>query len=302
VLWYKIAGAAESKDVTLNWTDCFDSVLFIEEWQGLSTPTLDKVAHTDDDQGLEPLVNKTSRSSGTTDTTTADDELCVAGFMFCTGCANPAWSNSFIESNNYSGLTLIGYRIVTTTGAYETTLTFTEQKAQVGGLIATFKAGGAAQPSGSAAITGNGAIASTGTKDANGLSVISAGGAQISVGTKQAFSDSTISGAGAITATGEVGVEEHSGPAIISGSGGVLSDGAKGALLAAAFSAIGDISSEGTKSASSDAVISSNAGIRARWPQALYPLAVLYRPQALRLNSMPGLPPYRPTARFWPEG
>ena len=132
-LWYKVAGAAESKDVTLNWTDSITTYLVIEEWTGLSATPLDKIANVDNSGGV------TSKSSGTTDTTTVDDELCMAGFGMGNTVSAESWSNSFVQEYVNAGhLFFLGSLIVSSTGTYETTLSWTTTRV-CGGLIATFK-------------------------------------------------------------------------------------------------------------------------------------------------------------------
>ena len=132
-LWYKVAGAAESKDVTLDWTDSTETLLIIEEWTGLSPAPLDKVAN----YYLSGAV--TSRTSGTTDTTTVDDELCIAGFRIGGTVSAESWSNSFTQEYvNPSHVLFLGSLVVSSTGAYETTLSWTTAR-YAGGLIATFK-------------------------------------------------------------------------------------------------------------------------------------------------------------------
>jgi len=132
-LWYKVAGAGESKDVTLNWTDSTATFLIIEEWTGLSATPLDKIANVDNSGGV------TSKSSGTTDTTTVADELCIAGFGMGNTVSAESWSNSFVQEYvNPSHFLFLGSLIVSSTGTYETTLSWTTTRV-CGGLIATFK-------------------------------------------------------------------------------------------------------------------------------------------------------------------
>jgi len=134
-LWYKVAGAAESTDVTLNWTGSTSTHLVIEEWTGLSSTPLDKVAN------YYVAGPVTSRTSGTTDTTTVADELCIAGFKVGNTVSAESWSNSFVLEYRDSPTPtfLLGSRIVASTGTYETTLSWTTAR-YAGGLIATFKA------------------------------------------------------------------------------------------------------------------------------------------------------------------
>jgi len=133
-LWYKVAGAAESKDVTLDWTDSVDTMLIIEEWTGLSAAPLDQIS------SYYAAGTVTSRTSGTTPTTAVADELCLAGFAMGSTISAESWSNSFVleKRNSTTPKFLLGSLIVASTGTYETTLSWTTARTS-GGLIATFK-------------------------------------------------------------------------------------------------------------------------------------------------------------------
>jgi len=135
-IWYKVAGAAESKDVTLDWTDSTNTLIAIEEWAGLTSTPLDQIANVDN---TGPV---TSKSSGTTPTTTVADELCVAGFAMGGVVTNQSWSNSFTEELDQDSF-FLGSKIVSATGTQETTLSWTTARV-CGGLIATFKGASAA--------------------------------------------------------------------------------------------------------------------------------------------------------------
>lgn len=134
-LWYKIAGANESKDVTLTWTGSTRTDLIIMEWAGLSDNPLDQIKNTDDTGGTV-----TSRSSGTTSITVVANELCLAGFGMGGAISAESWSNSFTLEKRDSATpnVLLGSLIVSITGTYETTLSWTTAR-KAGGLIATFK-------------------------------------------------------------------------------------------------------------------------------------------------------------------
>lgn len=132
-LWYKVAGGAESKDVTLHWHLSTGTRLIIEEWSGLDPAPLDNsAAHATDDSSV------TSWASGTTANTTAAVELCIAAFGTGGNVTAQSWSDSFTESYA-ADRSFLGYRVVTSTGTYTTTLSWTTSR-KCGGLIATFKA------------------------------------------------------------------------------------------------------------------------------------------------------------------
>jgi ribosome-binding ATPase YchF (GTP1/OBG family) len=70
-IFYKVAGAGESSDVVLVSTGSTLTLLSIEEWTGLTNAVLDKTASTANSGAV------TTKSSGTTDTTTAAEELAI---------------------------------------------------------------------------------------------------------------------------------------------------------------------------------------------------------------------------------
>jgi hypothetical protein len=135
-LFYKVAGASEATAVSLAWTSSTDTFCIIEEWGGFTgTPTLDKIAN----QNYGAAA--TSQTSGTTAATTADAELCIAGFAMGNTFTSPSFSNSFVEE--YKGptgalLQTIASYIQSAAAARETTATWTTARI-CGGLIATFK-------------------------------------------------------------------------------------------------------------------------------------------------------------------
>ena len=107
---------------------------------------LDKTAQTDSGTG-----QSNTRSSGTTATTTAANELLIAMVTIRHGTQTPSWDNSFVSRANLTtgggqnNATLdIADRAVTSTGAYETTASWADSN-ENNGCIATFKVvGGAA--------------------------------------------------------------------------------------------------------------------------------------------------------------
>ena len=131
-IYYKIAGAAESKNVVLTGTN--PCRIAIEEWSGLTLATPDASASTADTGS-----SVTSRSSGTTGTTVAVEELAVAVVPPSGPTASQTWSNSFTQTYGTSNF-FTAYRLLSVTGSCETTLSWTTAK-QAGGMIATFRAG-----------------------------------------------------------------------------------------------------------------------------------------------------------------
>ena len=132
-VWYKVAGAAESKDVTITWTGSTVTSIVIMEWTGLTATPLDKIASANYDTAVH------TKSSGTTATTTVADELCIAGFRMGNSTSAASWSNSFVlEKAQASGFYYVGSLVATSAWGAETTLSWTTDR-YCGGLIATFK-------------------------------------------------------------------------------------------------------------------------------------------------------------------
>ena len=141
---YKIAGAAEGTGVTVSVSASDHQTLTILEYSGIDTVSpLDRTASN------ACSANVTSCSSGTTATTTLADELVIAGIGVngtSGGWAN-TWTNGFAQqstvvstggNNNQKSASSTADRIVSATGAFETTEGWTTtRKAQ--SAIATFR-------------------------------------------------------------------------------------------------------------------------------------------------------------------
>ena len=141
---YKVAGASESSTVTFTLGAADQSALGIFEVSGNATSSpLDLTAST----GRQN--NVTSISSGTTATTTQADEILFVGYYMRETITSPSLDNSFtlVHHEATSGgqdITVVdGHRIVSATGAYESTASWTTSRVAMG-AIATFKAAGAA--------------------------------------------------------------------------------------------------------------------------------------------------------------
>jgi hypothetical protein len=135
-LYYKVAGASESKNVVGTWTSSTNLNLAIMEWSGITSATLDKTAST-----ATTGSGVTSRSSGTTATTTANIELCIAAFGQGNTTTAQSFSNSFTDEFSPDTVPMaIASLITSSTGTYETTESWTTSRV-AGGLIATFKDG-----------------------------------------------------------------------------------------------------------------------------------------------------------------
>ena len=132
-IFYKTAGASESKDVVGSCAG-IGMRLVIQEWSGLVGPILDKVADVDDTGSAV-----TSRSSGTTATITKSEELLISGQSPAGLTSGESLSNSFTLSYGTNAM-FMGYRVAAAAATYETTLSWTTSR-QCGGCIATFMVG-----------------------------------------------------------------------------------------------------------------------------------------------------------------
>jgi hypothetical protein len=138
-IFYKIAGAAESKDVVITWTGSTQTNICIAEYSGIVAAAPDKTANADNDS-----TSATAQTSGTTDTTSVAEELAVALFQTRAAVTSQSYSNGFTEVSSSSGLNFSAYKVLSATGAQETTMSWTTS-VNSGGCIATFYA----TPSGS---------------------------------------------------------------------------------------------------------------------------------------------------------
>jgi hypothetical protein len=135
-IWYKTAGASESKDVVATIAGGGNIFLVIEEWTGITFSILDKTAYTNDTGSTV-----SARSSGTTAATTANDELAVACVIYGSTTTAQSWSNSFTdERSGDTELIALGSLVLSSTAAVETTLSWTTAR-RAAGCIATFKSG-----------------------------------------------------------------------------------------------------------------------------------------------------------------
>ncbi len=141
---YKIAGAAEGTGVTVSVSANDRQTLTIFEYSGIDTVSpLDQTAS-------NRTNNTTSCSTGTTATTSAAEELVIGaiGLQGSSGGWADTWTNSFtqqttVESsgggNNSHSASSTADRVVSATGTFETTESWTTTRVCVG-AIATFEA------------------------------------------------------------------------------------------------------------------------------------------------------------------
>lgn len=133
-IWYKIAGASESANVTLNWTGATNIMLSIGEYSGMIASPFDKSNSVASDGS-----SSTTKLSSNSPATSYPYELCVAVIGTGGGVGTMTWSNSFVHritSPSQPNL-IVATRVVYQKGIYGTTLSHTISRAG-GGIIATF--------------------------------------------------------------------------------------------------------------------------------------------------------------------
>src|SRR3990167_7116181 len=135
---YKVAGVSEPSTVTF--TQSADSaVLSIAEWSGLTNAIHDATASTG------RTIDATSLSSGTTGTTTAEDELAVAMVGIRSAISVGSFTNGFTTREeeahvgSVSTSILVGDKVLSATGTQETTGSWTTAGVSMA-AIATFRA------------------------------------------------------------------------------------------------------------------------------------------------------------------
>ncbi len=146
-IFYKVAGASESSTVTVTVaTASFETNILLAEFSGLTAATIDQFASNDETSGTGLIAE-----TGTTSATMEANELAVA---LCNimdddfdAPATGSWSEGYtqigaeINSGSAGSTSALAYKILSATGAQNTTCTFTtggaEERASV---IATFKA------------------------------------------------------------------------------------------------------------------------------------------------------------------
>jgi len=145
-IYYKVAGAGESTSITAGASTTKNNMLNVLEIEGPWNATpLDQTASDG------PNYSVSSQTSGTTSTTSQADEFAVALITVDdVGKTLSGWTNSFVERSDNGGpiykFAAVATRLLTSTGAYETTATISASSYAAVGGIATFKksaAGGA---------------------------------------------------------------------------------------------------------------------------------------------------------------
>ena len=128
----KVAGASESKNVTFSASGATSCQIHIFEVSGIASPVLDKHTHTDTSGS-----NVHTMSTGSTATTTANDEFWVAGNGFSGASTGFNWTNGFAD--DAQSRCHAAYLIASSTGAAETTASWTTYSL-AGTVICTYKA------------------------------------------------------------------------------------------------------------------------------------------------------------------
>jgi len=147
-LAYKIAGAAESKNVTWSFSGSNGTINIDQhEYTGnVNSSPLDKTA-----VGRDGGSTEQTQATGTTATTTNANELVFTVMGWSGSVTSNTWTNATHSFTN--NLLFTGERIVSSTGAYTDTANWTNNRLAFGG-IATFIAFVAATPSSSGGAPG----------------------------------------------------------------------------------------------------------------------------------------------------
>lgn len=137
-IFYKVAVGNETT-VTVSNSGAALMRLAIYEYTGNATSTpSDKTA------GSGSTIGATTCPTGTTASTTVADELLIAGALIGgVAASSPSWSNSFNTRDTVASSTINLFtadKIVSATGTYTTTVTYTGASSGATGVIATFKA------------------------------------------------------------------------------------------------------------------------------------------------------------------
>jgi hypothetical protein len=162
-------------------------------------------------------TSESSTSSGTTGTTSQNDEVAVVGITTRFGGGpNPGlsgWTNSFVERDEeWSTYKELGTatKLLSSTGAVETTATHDLGSYVAMGMIATFKKGAAgADVEGTATVSGTGTISSTPSVELGGSATVSATATLSAIGTTAAAIHegvATVSATGTLSASGLLGL------------------------------------------------------------------------------------------------
>ncbi|MFQ5618778.1 MAG: hypothetical protein ACE5FR_07375 [Rhodospirillales bacterium] len=144
IIFYKVAGAAESKTVTVTGVGgSKPNVLMTMEYEGIAASSpLDVTA------SAIAATNTSAHSTGTTATTAQAKALAVAAVAFEKEAGtSTSWSNSFVEEG--VGMDAVGgatevsggfaTKILAATGTQETTWTIGGTASKGSGCVATFK-------------------------------------------------------------------------------------------------------------------------------------------------------------------
>jgi hypothetical protein len=270
-LWSKIAAGGETGlTITLGATTTAE--LYIEELAGVAGTPLD-VTTTND-----PNANASTIATGTTGATAQADEYVLSSFSWNDSPGTAAVLSSVANTSgvvapkpailaNLRGLdptamdTFLGVaaRFTPVAGAQSATATLSNTGGRPTAIIATFKAAGVgSSSSGASAVTGRGAIASTGAKAAAGASAVAGRGAVVSIGTKGVRAPSALTGIGTV---GSVGHQSAASASAVSARGGLASTGAKAATGTSSIGAHGAVVSVGGSSPHGASAITCTGGI-----------------------------------------
>lgn len=133
-IFYKIAGAGESTTVTATSTGAGSMHIAVSEfYKCAASDILDKTAAAT--SGAATVI---VQSTGTTPTTSDANEVLVCAAGIAGTAASPSYTNEFVNIANTTKVQM-GWKKVTATGAYETTIGYTGTAALMNSILVTFR-------------------------------------------------------------------------------------------------------------------------------------------------------------------
>lgn len=248
-LFYKLAGAGESTTVTVTGGNTTTRI-HIYEYTGNANP----VALDGTNQGVG--TNGTSWLSPSVSTTNTSDLvfIAMASSIIITG---PSFDSSFNLRQADASIRLFDAdRIVSSTGSYSSTASWTTNSVTQGVIVA-FKA---ATITGGATVSGTGSLTGTGTHTGIGAATVAGAGALTATGTRTAIATATLTGAGTLAATGS---RTAIGAATLTGSGTVSATGTRTVLAGATLTGTGGLTATGIVEGVDGAVLSGSGSLSA---------------------------------------
>lgn len=200
-LFYKVAGAGESTTVTANATGASVMRSQIYEYSGVATSSLTD-GTSSANSGATTGMTQAAAAGGQLATTNAND-LLLAAWGFSGSSTAPSVDSSFTIRQSTARLVSADL-IVSSTGTYNPTLTWTTTALRSGGVIAAFEAAGGASLTADASQAVTATLTSTGTRTAVADATEAATAGLSSTATRTAVVGATTTAAATLTASATV--------------------------------------------------------------------------------------------------